>query len=164
MITITFGVQKLARCYLEVLYLFEGVATKQPCRQIRRTQAATKILVSHSGEKLRDAGVSLGPSFCGCEKYWTLQACKVTRLRSEHPSTRTSIGSWESGSRRCSRGASYTPGQVVQIRDAWQQIRGAAQCRQVLNRKVGAPEARLSDLTWMSWQEGEGKRAKGDGQ
>ena len=31
------GVQKLARCYLEVLYLFEGVATKQPCRQIRGT-------------------------------------------------------------------------------------------------------------------------------
>ena len=68
------GVRKLARCYLEVLYLFEGVATKQPCPQIRRTQAATKILVSQSGEKLRDAGVSLGPSFCGCEKYWTLQA------------------------------------------------------------------------------------------
>lgn len=37
-------------------------------------------------------------------------------------------------------------------------------CRRVLNRKVGPPEARLSDLTWMGWQEGGGKRAKGDGQ
>lgn len=62
------GVRKLARCYLEVSFLFEGVATQQPCRQVRRTQAATKCLVSPERDEC------LLASFCGCEKYWTLQA------------------------------------------------------------------------------------------